>query len=669
MGLKNLVKSGLEYSCDLQYEKLLCSKEKAYNSWISERETNFEHLDLHALNEQGEPLEEDFGIYRNSDFVCKYSNLSFRIVSMDVCAGGFNVRSYIEDIIIFVNGRLSQIAIPLIGLFFEKHPKAVVAYGDEDIMLESGERVEPFFKPEFSPNEFLDHFYFCNIVAIRRIAFREMDWTGELSGAASLYHNLLRLLYSDIKYIDYGVGHIEGVLLHAKDYKNEHITDASATKFVNGLIDNKLQAKKGIERKISVVICTKDHPDMLRKCLECFDKSSRDFDKEYIVVDNGSCAENKELNESIAMDIPFCYIYEPADFNYSKMCNRGAGQATGDVLLFLNDDVEITDAEVCESLWKQASYIFTGAAGIKLLYPDNNVIQHVGIVNSPFGPIHKLQGLTDVETHYHGFNRCTTNRIGVTGACLCIRRELYESLNGFDEAFPVAYNDVDLCFRLLEKGYYITCINSAGGIHRESVTRGADLSSDKAHRLLLDRERLYQLHPLIGHKDPFFNSYLLIEALDARVVPANEYSVDMACETAPSFDNADLTDARTDGCLKVAIEYVGQADDFITGESNDYLIQGYGVLTGSDNACYKKYLILDNRGLIMSVPMVGCIRKDVAHAFAEEKNVELSGFALRIPKNMIPNGEYRIGILMKREFSKEKIYNFTDKYLVIGEQF
>lgn len=653
MGLKELAKTGLEHSGEKKYEKLLLEKTESYNDWIVRKEACLE-------------CEDGFDSH-TTDIIVKYNKQSFHVVSMEECRFGFNVRQYIEDIIIFTNGSLSSIAIPLISDFFDKHQKAIVVYGDEDIIDEKGLRTNPFFKPDFSPNEFLKHFYFCNIVAIRRSAFREMDFTGEMTGAASLYHNLLRMIYSDKKYIDYGVGRVEGVLIHACDYHNEEIMDESAAKFASKMKSPELAAKKGAERSISVVICTKDHPDMLRTCLESLDGSKGNFNVEYIVVDNGSNEVSKAENNAIASKIPFTYIYEPAEFNFSAMCNLGASKANGDMLLFLNDDVEISDVGVLEGLWNEASYSFTGASGIKLLYPENGCIQHAGIVNTAPGPVHKLQGMKDNKDYYHGFNRTVTNRIGVTGACLCMRRNVFEAVQGFDTEFPVAYNDVDLCYRLLESGMYIACCNDVFAIHKESVTRGADVSEEKAARLLCDRDRLYRIHPHIGRRDPFFNKYLLTEALDARIVPANEYNVDSAAEEVLKTEFPDLSDGREDACLKIGVEFAGSLRDFLGVENEDSLLQGYGVLTGSNNACYTKAILLSSESGVYSLPCTGCVRNDIKEAFPEEKNVELSGFSFRIPKGVLPMGSYRVGMVFKRDFSKEKIYCYTDKYLVIGE--
>jgi len=667
MVLKKLAKSGLEYSFDKKYEKLLSQKSKSYNDWIIEKEAELERFDMSVFDWQAEILTDSTSVNKNSEYVCKYNNLSFHIVPMEMCCFGYNVRQYIEDVVVFVNGILSETAIPLIGKFFETHSRAIAVYGDEDILSASGERINPYFKSDFSPNELLSHFYFCNLVAIRRISFRDMDWTGEMTGAKSLYHNLVRMIYSDSKFIDYGVGHVDEVLIHAKDYANDSLSDEAAVRFAAKLKDRNLVSKKGAERSISVVICTKDHPDMLERCLTCLEASSGDFAAEYIVVDNGSTEENREKNANLSKRIAFKYIFEPAEFNFSAMCNRGASDATGDLLLFLNDDVEITDTEVLEKLWDETSYGFTGASGIKLLYPENNKIQHTGIVNTPPGPVHKLQGMEDNTDYYHGFNSMTTNRIAVTGACLCIRRSVFESIGGFDIEFPVAYNDVDLCYRLLEKGYYIACCNSISAIHKESVTRGADVSADKAKRLLSDRERLYSLHPLIGRRDPFFNRHLLSEALDARIVPANLYSVDAAAETPVEFAEADFSGAREDKCLFVTVEFAGKERDILGTDTEEYLLQGYGVLTGSNNACYSKQILLESKERTIAVSTAGCVRQDLKAAFPEEKNTELSGFCFRLSKEALPKGTYRIGMMAKRELSSEKIYNYTDKYLVTGE--
>ena len=120
-----------------------------------------------------------------------------------------------------------------------------------------------------------------------------------------------------------------------------------------------------------------------------------------------------------------------------------------------------------------------GAVGAKLLYPDSATIQHAGITNLRVGPAHKLQFLSDDEEHYYGRNRGVHNMIGATGACLMMRKKVFEEAGGFFEGLAVAFNDVDLCYTIYENGYYNIERNDVVLYHHESLSRGKEIG--RAH--------------------------------------------------------------------------------------------------------------------------------------------------------------------------------------------
>lgn len=679
--MKNLAKAGAEFISEKKYNTLLQSKKMSFDSWIRQEESGLSRFDMTVSNEAGNEMGKTLPEVHdaNAEYVAKISGTNFRIIPMAKCGQGFTVKRYLEDVLIFTNGELTDKAFPLILSYFASHPQCFVIYGDEDMATidattESrygktvqGTRHNPYFKADWSPNAFLSHFYFCNIVAIKRANIRDMEWTGDLEGASSLYHNLIRFIFADEKSVKYGVGHIPEILIHANDYSNNAIFDETAARLVAKF--TKLP-ELSENKKISVIVCTKDHPDMLDRCLENLYHAAEEngIDLETVVIDNGSIEENREKNVDIQLKYMFRYEYEVAEFNYSKMCNHGASLATSDMLLFLNDDVDIEDPAALARMYEEASRSFSGAVGIKLLYPGGEIIQHAGVINNRLGPVHKLQGLSDSYEHYFRFNRYTQNVLAATGACLMVRTELFRQVGGFDEELAVAYNDVDLCYKLAEAGYMNVVCNDVFGIHKESVTRGYDENTEKTARLLRERTRLYKMHPLVGHTDPFYNKRLLSDALDARIVPAYEFSYEYCVENAVLSTQHEVVNAREDACLDVRVEFAGMLSEYLGREDEeDYYVQGYMVVHGSNNACYLKHIVLEMNGEKTLIPFEGCIRMDVAKAFSEDKNVELCGFAIRIAKDLIPTGNYRVGGFVQREYSSEKLINFSDKLLVVRE--
>ena len=150
-----------------------------------------------------------------------------------------------------------------------------------------------------------------------------------------------------------------------------------------------------------------------------------------------------------------------------------------------------------------------GAVGAKLFYPNSTSIQHVGISNPPEGPQHSFMTLDDQVPYYFGWNRTDNNCIGVTGACLLLKKEKFQEVGGFDEELAVAYNDVKLCFALHSKGYYNVIRNDAVAYHHESLSRGTDQQDDsKLIRLHKERMRLAAQFPDLKDRDPYMNDNL-----------------------------------------------------------------------------------------------------------------------------------------------------------------
>ena len=152
----------------------------------------------------------------------------------------------------------------------------------------------------------------------------------------------------------------------------------------------------------------------------------------------------------------------------------------------------------------QASLRHVGAVGAKLLYPNSTLIQHAGVTNTISGPGHKLKGLDDTQSYYYGRNKLVYDMIGVTAACLLIRTKVYRALGGLYEGLRVAYNDVDLCFRLCEKGLCNVQRNDVVLYHHESLSRGDDMQDEgKFKRLMEEKDVLYRRHPRLYAQDPY----------------------------------------------------------------------------------------------------------------------------------------------------------------------
>ena len=271
--------------------------------------------------------------------------------------------------------------------------------------------------------------------------------------------------------------------------------------------------------RVSIIIPNTDHAQDLKKCIRSIiDKSTyRNF--EIIIVDCNS-SEDDVLKLYIQLKKhDFIKIIEwHASFNYSIVNNFAVNHATGSILLFLNNDTEIINPDWIERLLDHAVRSDVGAVGGKLYYPDNTV-QHAGIV----------LGLGDITGHAHrhfpmdshgymGRLHVVQNVSAVTGACLMTRKKVFQEVQGFDEEYPLAFSDIDLCLKMREKGYLVVWTPFSELYHDESKTRGYEdtVEKQKRYRKELERYRIKWKH-VINKCDPYYNINLCHEKEDFSI--------------------------------------------------------------------------------------------------------------------------------------------------------
>lgn len=268
---------------------------------------------------------------------------------------------------------------------------------------------------------------------------------------------------------------------------------------------------------VSIIIPSKDNPELLKRCFDSIIKYTKNTKYEIIVVDNGSNNDNRKQYEKLinGFDGRALYLYEKADFNFSHMCNIGAAKAKGNLILFLNDDIEIIDYEYENRDWLsvlagQAKVKSTGAVGAKLLYPDSSYIQHIGVVNYESSCFAHLYAKSVDDSRIKAYrNYAEYNCLCVTGACFMLEKKKFFEVGGFDEAFNVTHNDVDICLSLYEKGYYNVLRNDVILYHHESFSRGDDeIDEGKNRRNMYARDLVYKKHPEFEKYDPFYSPLL-----------------------------------------------------------------------------------------------------------------------------------------------------------------
>ena len=624
MGIKERLKGILTRRQEKHYVKQLAMRKVNYESWVKEQEKS-------ALKDQGQMLLFNGGVHI-------------------WCAKA---------------GKPHENAVAWIEEYFSQNPQIMIAYGDEDVLTGEQGRKNPWYKPDWSPDTYESCFYVGSVIAIRSTFVQELCEENILpfqTEDRQYFENACRMR----EWLDKAVrkaggfkkgcnriGRIPQILFHVtkESVWEEYLSCAMPKSDTAPSVPEAAELKQ----KLSVIIPSKDNPQLLEQCLKSLQESieaQKDHvDIELIVVDNGSNSENRKALETLLQT--HTYIYAPMEFNFARMCNMGAIAATGNVLLFLNDDIEFVKNQWLLKMLAKAVLPYVGAVGLKLYYPDSQMIQHSGVTCLPIGPVHKLQGFADDKQYYYGKNQFVQNCLAVTGACLMVEKVKFAEVGGFLDNLQVAYNDVDLCISLYEAGYQNMVVNSCFAYHHESLSRGNDESDEKQKRLQTEWAILQNRHPYFAVEDPFYPKQLNTQSLDARIVPGYHSAKNQAQTAAWKTGKKLLDKAREDACVMMRIE-----------ACNKTLLQGYSVVLGDNNACYDKYLLLkDAEGRLVSMALEGQYRMDLEENLPDQKNVALGGFCISNPAVNLRKGEYRIGILAVNRINRSRIFNWSNKQL------
>ncbi|MBO7361983.1 MAG: glycosyltransferase, partial [Lachnospiraceae bacterium] len=424
--------------------------------------------------------------------------------------------------------------------YLNEHPDTDMVYSDEDMLSEDGTfRHDPKFKPDWSPDSFMSIMYTCHLCMIRKSLVDQVGGFDKRFDGAQEYDLVMK-----ISEITDRIGHVPQVLYHWREISGSTALDMGAKEYLKDASVN--LKKEALERRgfkgdivwcplkevvqcypvyatsdddlVSIVIPSKDNYKVLKRCIDSIHSVAAGVKFEVIVVDNGSDEKNKAKYEKLLSGYGDSYFHEPEQFNFSRMCNKGASHAKGNIILFLNDDIKVAGDNWLSVMAGHAKLPHVGAVGCKLYYPKGHAIQHCGVVNTAVGPGHAFYGIEDTGVvMYGGRNLLPYNFSVVTGAALMMEASKYKEAGGFDESFAVAYNDVALCFSLLELGYYNVLRPDVALTHYESVSRGLDdENSEKTKRRIAEMERLYTVHPSMKGFDSCYNPNFKNDNADYR---------------------------------------------------------------------------------------------------------------------------------------------------------
>ncbi|MEO7187511.1 MAG: glycosyltransferase family 2 protein [Sphingomicrobium sp.] len=362
-----------------------------------------------------------------------------------------------------------------------------IIYADDDLMRPDGTRCAPHFKPSWNPDLFENHDFVTGAAIVRAssdglMKLPDADWAAAL--------------------VDHGIKagdppkHVSLVLHHRCNRPAPRVP----AKPQMVLPDR--------PPSVTTIIPTRNEVGLLRNCLAGLTRTAYPR-VDCIVIDNDSDDPEALAYLEKLESAGILVMRLPGPFNFSALNNAAVGHARGEYLCFLNNDVEMLDADWLSLLVRQAVRMDVGAVGARLLYPDGS-IQHAGVVTGiggGAGHAHRLQREDD-EGYFHRA-RLPQQVSAVTAACLVVAKEKFLAVEGFDEEkFTVAFNDVDLCLKLNAKGWQSFYEPRATLIHHESKSRGHDRQGAKLVRFAGELAALKRKWRTDQERDPFHHLHL-----------------------------------------------------------------------------------------------------------------------------------------------------------------
>jgi GT2 family glycosyltransferase len=427
---------------------------------------------------------------------------------------------------------LSEQALFAMAEALVNDPQLDMIYSDEDKLSPAGKHVDPFFKPDWSPEYFMACMYTCHLGVYRTELIRSLGgWRSEFDGAQD-YDLVLRIISQTTKIL-----HIPDILYHWRVLPTSTASHSSAKPEAYGRAGKALEshlARLGRKGRVedgpsigfhrvryeiqgnplvSIVIPSACKRVQLRgretwfvlECVSSIRKRSSYTNLEIIVLDNDDISDEL-LAELRPYDIRLIPFKEP--FNLARKMNLGAFSAKGEQLIILNDDIEVISKDWIQSMLEFSQWPEIGAVGAQLLFPDGTQ-QHNGVTVLEGNPGHPFYQFPGEHQGYFLSSQVHRNWSAVTGACMMTRADVFKSVGGFSEKFPVNYNDVDYCLKVLKAGHRVVHMPYAKLYHHESVS----VKRTGEHELTAFKDEWLKALP----RDPYYNPNLSMNACDFRI--------------------------------------------------------------------------------------------------------------------------------------------------------
>ncbi|MBT3408981.1 glycosyltransferase [Candidatus Woesearchaeota archaeon] len=383
-------------------------------------------------------------------------------------------------------------------------------YSDNDYLDKNNVRVNPFFKPDWSPYLFRSIDYLSPFYIIKKTILKKID--SDLIISKCFNFDILLQSIENTNFFR----HISIPLCSIKNktsvnFDSKQLALSNHLKRINidakvkpGLTKNTFQIKYSNNKKpkVSIIIPTKNNYNILKRCIDSIEKKTNYKNKEIIIVDNSSTDNaTKKYYSSLSHKI----ITYSENFNFSKMNNLAVQSSSGQLLLFLNDDTKVLDSFWLDELVSITMQKDVGVVGPKLIFSDNT-IQHAGVVFLKTGSgFHPLMKQLENSNGYHNVLNSMRDYSAVTGACLMIKKEIFDKVGTFDNSFDVYYGDADLCLQVVNMGYRVIYTPFTKLLHEGSFTI---TKNNASHFDIENHLKFIKKWPYLKNGDPFYNSNL-----------------------------------------------------------------------------------------------------------------------------------------------------------------
>lgn len=403
-------------------------------------------------------------------------------------------------------------------------------YTDEDkVTTELDEHFQPHLKPDFNLDLLRSNNYICHFFVVRRSIVQKVGGFCQEFDGAQDHDFIFRCIETAEK-----VGHIPEILYHWRTHKASTADNPASKMYAfdagkraieahlkrtgtEGIVSHTpdlgfFRVKYPVQGQplVSVIIPNKDEKETLKACIDSIREKTEYPNYEIIIVENNSTTDEIfQYYKELSQDSRIRLLRWKKEFNYSAINNYGVRHANGEYLLFLNNDVTVITPGWIKELLGVCQRPEVGAAGVKLIYPDNT-IQHAGCVIGLGGIAgHMFVDMPANRTGYLHKASILQDMSAVTAACMMMKRTAFEEAGGFTEKLSVAFNDVDLCLKVRKNHKLIVYDPYVQLYHMESKTRGAEDNKEKVRRFQEEIEYMRcQWIDILKKGDPYYNKNL-----------------------------------------------------------------------------------------------------------------------------------------------------------------